>query len=111
MLERPEASSWPLVPVHRIHGLLIRLIGALQRLAELLLENPCAILLALDLFVEALRGLAFLRLQALHHRFERTSRPLRLLLLMKEDLAAEAVDDKQGIAAGTIDLEVLGHGE
>src|SRR5687767_8090696 len=61
-------SALPLVVIHRIDVLLIRLLRLFERGLELLLEDAGAVLLALELAIEAFRRFALLRLQACDHR-------------------------------------------
>src|SRR5690349_17926460 len=61
----------PSVHILRIHVFLVRFLGLFEGGLELLLEDAGTVFLALELALEALRGLALLRLEALHHRLER----------------------------------------
>src|SRR5262249_9634219 len=93
-----EGVRRPLVGVER---------RALAGLLELLLEDLALVLVLMDrageLFVEP----ALLRLDAAHEIVEVLRR--RLLLVGPDDRSRLGVDLEQGLAAGTDDVERLGH--
>src|SRR6266849_1622586 len=97
------------IQIHRIDERLVRLVGALHRFLEFLFEDAAAVLLALEVLVETLRGLGLLRLEVRDHRFERRG-VLRILRLVQQHFTVDAIDHDRRFAARAGDFEVRGHG-
>src|SRR5688572_27805397 len=68
LTDRPPCAKKRLIQVERIHQRLVVFLRTLHRFLEALIENAGPILLAFELFLEALRGLRLLGLEVRHHR-------------------------------------------
>src|SRR5262249_19457455 len=104
-----RAGTPGLLVVERVRRPLVRVERRpLAGLLELLVEDLALVLVLVDGAGELLVEPALLGLDAVHEIVEVLRR--RLLLVGPDDRAGLGVDLEQGLAAGTDDVERLGHG-